>query len=278
MTDGFRRAAMAERAARTGGAVADEQFREGVAVETKTDRTDLVTAADRSAQRRILSTIRGGFPDDAFVCEEDADPADATAGAPDHRETVPDTGPAWVIDPIDGTANYVRGIAFWATSVAAVVGGDTVAAATVLPAKGEVYAAGPEGATRDGTELAVSDRADPAIFAVGLLGRLPGGDAYATLFRDAADRVGDLRRLGCMQGTLALVASGGLDAAITPAPTQPWDTIAGVHLIRQAGGTVTDLRGNPWTPDSVGLVASNGQAHEELLAVARAGTDGPGQD
>lgn len=272
MVDRTRRAALAERAARAGAVVARQRFRDQLAVETKAGKTDLVTESDRDAQRQILATIHDEFPDDAFVCEETATPPAMPADAFDMRETVPDTEPAWVIDPIDGTANYVRETQFWGTSVAAVVDGSPVGVATYLPAIGDLYAAGPDSVTRDGTQISVSDRNDPETFAVGLLGWWPTkrDGEYADLFHAAATRFGDLRRLGSMQGSLALVAAGSLDAAFMPARPHPWDAIAGVHLIRQAGGTVTDIHGDPWTLDSQGLVVSNGAAHETVREVLRA--------
>jgi myo-inositol-1(or 4)-monophosphatase len=74
-----------------------------------------------------------------------------------------------------------------------------------------------------------------------------------------------------MQGVLALVASGSLDAAFMPATPHPWDAVAGAHLIRRAGGTVTDVHGDPWRHDSQGLVVSNGAAHEVVLEAVREG-------
>lgn len=272
MTDGSRRAAVAERAARAGGVVARETFREPLSVETKADKNDLVTAADRDAQRQVLSTLAREFPNDAYVCEEPDEGAESDADL-DRRERVPSSGDAWVVDPIDGTANYVRGMRFWATSVAAVVGAEPVGVATYLPAEGDIYAAGPESVTLNDEPMAVSERADPETFAVGLIGWWPlrESERYAATFRAAAGAFGDVRRLGCMQGVLALVASGSLEAAFMPNRPHPWDSIAGVHLVRRAGGTATDLEGERWTPESTGLVVSNGLAHEHVLEVAREG-------
>lgn len=271
MSDETRRAALAERAARAGGVVAREAFRGELAVETKAHANDLVTATDRDAQRQVIATIRQEFPADAFVCEEDTRPPEPTG--PDEAtklDAVPDDRDTWVVDPIDGTSNFVRGIRFWGTSVAAVVRGEPVGVATAMPAEDDVFAAGPESVTRNDEPMSVSDRADPTTFAVGLIGSWPmrASERYAGLFRSAASTFGDVRRLGCMQGVLALVASGGLEAAFMPQRPEPWDAIAGVHLIRRAGGAATDLAGERWTPESTGLVVSNGQAHEEVLAVA----------
>jgi myo-inositol-1(or 4)-monophosphatase len=81
---------------------------------------------------------------------------------------------------------------------------------------------------------------------------------------------GDLRRFGSAQVTLAKVAAGSLDAAASAQPRpNPWDTVAGVYMVERAGGTVTDVHGDPWDPGCDGLVASNGTAHDEVLAVVQ---------
>ncbi|MEF8888010.1 MAG: inositol monophosphatase, partial [Haloarculaceae archaeon] len=206
------------------------------------------------------ATVSQEFPDDPFLCEEEV----PVVGSVDRRESVPATGPAWVVDPIDGTANYVRGLRYWATVVAALVDGDPVGVATYLPAQEDVYAAGPGSVTHNGHSMRVSGRSDPETFALGTVGRWPREDGGASL-DDLGGRFGDVRRIGSMQATLALVAAGSLEGAVATGTPHPWDSIAGAALIRRAGGTVTDLRGEPWTHDSVGLVASNGQAHEHLL-------------
>ena len=278
MTDAHHRAAVAERAARAGGVVARKRFRGDLAVETKANKNDVVTQADRDAQGQVVATIRGEFADDAFLCEEELvtrTGPETGATAPESVGTVPDVGSAWVVDPIDGTANYVRGIGTWTTSVAAVSGGETVGSATYFPVDGTFYGAGPDSVTRDGESLSVSERTDPETFAVVPVGWWAQDDRgeFGRLCTAVADRFGDLRRIGSFQATLAFIADGALDGAVGTTPTNPWDTLAGVHLIRRAGGTVTDLDGEPWRHDSVGLVASNGTAHGELLSAATAALD-----
>ncbi|WP_336339214.1 inositol monophosphatase family protein [Haloarcula brevis] len=270
MTDASHRAAVAERAARAGGVVAREQFRGSLSVESKANKNDLVTETDRDAQRQVVATIREAFPDDGFLCEEELS---IVAGPESDRDaeavdSVPENGAAWVIDPIDGTANYVRGMRLWATSVCAVVDGDPVASVTYLPSYGDLYAVGPESATRDGTGLSVSGRTDPETFAVAPVGWWDR-DARAEFGRlcgAIGDRFGDIRRLGSFQATLAHVADGALEGLACTRPMNPWDTLAGVHMVRRAGGTVTDLDGEPWSHDSDSVVASNGEAHEALVA------------
>lgn len=272
MSDATRRAAIAERAARAGGVVARERFRGDFEVETKSHRNDLVTDADHEAQEQVLSTLATEFPADTYVCEEAAASIPGV-GSIDYADEVPERGDAWVVDPVDGTANYARGIRFWATSVTAVVDGRPVGTATYLPAETDTYTAGPESVCLDGTTLTVSERSDLGTFAVALVGWWPTeeGARTAALYRAAAETFGDVRRFGCMQGALALVAAGALDAAFMPTRPQPWDSLGGVYLIRRAGGVATDLDGAPWDRESDGLVVSNGRAHDAVLqAVAEA--------
>lgn len=254
------RAAVARRAARAGAAVAAAQFRANVAVETKSGKTDVVTEADRAAQRRVLEVVAESYPDDAVVGEEE-----------DAAKTVPETGDSWVVDPIDGTNNFVRDVPFWATAVAAVADGEPVAACNAAPALGDVYTADESGTYLDGAEVSVSPVDDPDRAAVSPTIWWPPDrrDEYARACEAIVSRFADLRRFGSAQVTLGMVASGSMEGTITNVEASPWDTIAGVYLVRQAGGRVTGLDGERWTHDSRGLVASNGHLHDEVLAAAR---------
>jgi myo-inositol-1(or 4)-monophosphatase len=132
------------------------------------------------------------------------------------------------------------------------------------------YLAG-EATRLNGAPVSVSDRTDPETFAVAVLGWGPHGnrDAYAALSDAVVRACGDMRRFGSMQSALAFVASGGLDAAVATRRPNPWDSVAGAHMVRAAGGVVTDLSGDRWRHDSQGLVASNGRDHERLVELAR---------
>jgi myo-inositol-1(or 4)-monophosphatase len=209
----------------------------------------------------VATVVEDAFPGETVVGEEEDTP-----------KVVPESGAAWVVDPIDGTNNYVRHLPVWATSVAAVVDGAAVGAATVLPAVGEAYVADPGSAARGDRPLRVSEETDPeaATVAPTMWWAMDRRDEYAAATGELVRRFGDMRRLGCAQATLAHVAEGALEGAVTNVSTNPWDTVAGVFLVRQAGGQVTDLDGERWRPDSRGLVASNGHLHGELLAAARA--------
>jgi len=263
MSEDTERARVAEAAARAGGEHALSAFRDDLDVETKANKTDVVTRLDREAQQRVVATIRETFPDEPVVGEE---PAEGV------RTTVPETGPAWVVDPIDGTNNYVRGVRLWATSVAAVVDGEPVAAANVLPATGDSYRLGPGGATRNGEPVATSGRSDPETFRVVPVMWWPRERRaeYAALTREILTRFDDIARYGSAQAALSMVADGAVEGAVTNVETNPWDTIAGAGMVRAAGGRVTNLEGERWSHDDRGLVATNGRAHGEALAAARA--------
>lgn len=254
------RIVVARRAAEAGATVAIDRFRTGIDVEQKGDKTDVVTAADRDAQRAVVEVIREAYPDDAIVGEEG-----------DALKRVPPTGDAWVIDPIDGTNNYVRDTRLWGTAIAAVRDGTPVAGATNLPALGDQYWTDGEEAYRNGDPVSVSDREDPETCAVTptMWWDFDERPQYRRACQAVVDRFGDLRRIGCAQAELAGVAEGSLDGVLTDIRAHPWDTLAGVAMIRAAGGTVTDIDGDPWRYDSVGLVASNGQIHATLLAAAQ---------
>ena len=231
------RADCALRAAETGGSVALESFRGDVAVETKSGKTDVVTQADRDAQRRVTATIREAYPD----------------------------------DPIDGTNNYVRGVPVWTTSVAATVDGEAVAGASVCPAFGDTFLLENGTARFNGEVLSVSDRTDPETFAVAptMWWEFDRREEYVGICRGILERFGDMRRYGSAQYALALCATGALDAVVTNVEAYPWDSVVGAGLVEAAGGVVTDIEGEPWRHDSTGLVASNGEAHEAVLSAAR---------
>ena len=258
--DSERRATVALRAAEAGAAIAGEAFRTTLEVDHKDGKTDVVTQADRDAQETVIEAIREAFPDDPIVGEEE--------GA---LKRVPEEGPAWIVDPIDGTNNFVDGSRSFATAVAAVVDGEPVAAATVCPALGDTYRAGPGGVYLNDEPITVSEHTDPeaATACPTFWWDYDQRDQYAAATRELVSRFGDMRRYGCAQLELGMVAAGALDGVVTNLRANPWDTVAGVKLVREAGGTVTDLEGERWRHDSDGIVASNGGVHDELLAAAR---------
>jgi myo-inositol-1(or 4)-monophosphatase len=251
---------VARESADAGAAVATDLFRTDLAVETKRDKTDLVTRADDEAQAAVAEVLEREYPDAVVVGEED-----------DQRATIPSDGMAWLVDPIDGTNNYVTGNRRWATSVACLVDGRPVAAVNALPALGDTYTATPGDVRRNGTPVTVNDWTDPETFRVAPIIWWPMDrrDEYAAATAAIVDRFGDLRRPGSAQAALSLLAGGGIEGVITNVEANPWDTVAGAAMVEWAGGTVTDLEGDEWRHDSRGIVASNGGAHGTVLEAAQ---------
>ncbi|WP_205742924.1 inositol monophosphatase family protein [Halalkalirubrum salinum] len=256
------RQSVAVAAALAGGSVARSFFRTAVTESNKRgvgpaiNPGDIVTTADRHAQDAAVATINARFPDDTIVGEEG-----------DLPKRVPEQGFVWVIDPIDGTYNFARGAIGWTCSVAVLQDGRPIHAVNTAPAVSDTYTVSDGVVTRNGSPVTVSDRNDPKLAAVAAMGLPDFGhrEAYANSVSQLLLQFGNLRRIGSAQLTLSLVASGALDGAVTAYPLSPWDTIAGVELVRAAGGCVTDIDGSGWSWETPGLVASNGQIHEDLL-------------
>lgn len=266
---------VAEDAARAGGERALAGFRGQLDVETKSGPADVVTAVDRAAQAAVVDVIREAFPEEPIVGEEDE--AGTTASETD--TAVPATGRAWIVDPIDGTANFVRGQRFWTTAVTTVDDGEPVASVVYAPALEDCYVADADGARRNGDPISVSaeDRTEaaavcPTLTWPGGTGTVPDDESPAgvrdvPIERSLSARFGNWRRFGSAQLELALVADGGLEGALAGVSAAPWDTVAGIHLIRAARGKVTDASGVQWRHDATSLVASNGRLHESIRAV-----------
>lgn len=235
-------AALLTLAAGTAEAAADLLLRrrdDGVrVVATKSSEIDIVTAADHAAQELIRGTILAARPDDGFLGEEGGG-------------VVGTTGVTWVVDPLDGTVNYLYGAGPYAVSIAAVSGPAdpeswvALVGVVVVCTEGVTYAASRGGgAVADGRPIAVSraDRLDLALVATGL-----GYDRVARVrdLRTAAQlapAVRDLRMGGSAASDLCLVASGRLDAYYERA-LGPWDYAAGALIVLEAGGIATGTDG-----------------------------------
>ena len=225
---------------------------------------DPVTAADRASEAAILAVLRRLRPHDAVLSEE----AGAQAGA--------GSGRRWVVDPLDGTVNFLHGVPLCAVSVALEDedGPRAAVTATVQGAAGEVF-----GARRSGGAWCLGDEGNPlAVSSVDSLGRalLSTGFPYerrgrATVYTDALaaalEASQGVRRSGSACLDLAWVAAGRYEAH-WEFGLQPWDVAAGMLLVVEAGGRVTDSSGGPPRPGD--LVASNGLIHDDLLVVLAA--------
>ena len=198
-------------------------------------QNDFVTLADRESESRVIAVIRDAFPDDAFLAEEGGG-RDSGSGAA--RE--------WIIDPLDGTSNFIAGFPFWCVSVAAREKGEIAAGVVWDPLRGELYAAERgAGAFRDGERLAVVPRedVDGAFLATGFPFRSRDKiDDYLALFRALFLRARAIRRAGSAALDLANVAAGVFDGFFE-FRLAAWDIAAGAVLIEEAGGELTDFAG-----------------------------------
>lgn len=243
--------------AKQGASVAKELFKSDIETNTKNGKLDFVTTADIESQSEIINSIRSTYSSDTIIYEEG-----------NNEIKIPKSGDYWVIDPIDGTSNFVADNPFWATSVAVIRNHETKAAATIAPALSESYIFCDDSTFYNNKRASVSNKNKLDEFTVATILRY-GTDLdkeFSDLLKHSLLEFGDVRRLGSAQLTLGMVARGALDAcfAIQPNPN-PWDTVAGVKLVRQAGGEVTDIYGDPWSPDSRGLIATNGNVQKEIL-------------
>jgi myo-inositol-1(or 4)-monophosphatase len=248
-------------AARTGGDVVRDAF--GAAANVREKRPgDLVSDADVSSERAIRDVLARAAPEIAFVGEEEGG----------ERADV-----GWFVDPLDGTANFVHGFPVVGVSIALVVSGEPVVAVVHAPVLGDLYTARTGGgAFRNGDRIAISGRPlASAIAATGFPFRAKRErlDEYLPVFERAIRQFEDLRRAGSASLDLAWTAAGVLDGYFEQA-LATWDVAAGALLVREAGGVVTDWRGDEraWLT-SGDIVAGPPATHARLLElIAAAGT------
>ena len=196
-------------------------------VETKSTRTDMVTEMDRASETLVAERLRAARPHDAFLGEE------GTTGAGT-------TGVQWVVDPLDGTTNYLYGFPAWAVSVAAEVDGETVAGVVHDPTHGETFTAVlGAGAMCNGRALAVAGAADlaTALVATGFAYDARERFEQAETLTHVLPMVRDVRRAGAAALDLCWVALGRLDAFFERG-LQPWDRAAGALVASEAGAVV----------------------------------------
>src|SRR6266508_4238736 len=226
-------------------------------------KNDFVTFADRESEERIVESIRAAFPTDCFQAEE--------GGA--HGGGSSDEGRTWIIDPLDGTSNFIAGFPFWCVSIAARENGRLVAGVIWDPLRGEMYAAERGGgAFRNHDRIAVSRRD-------GLAGSFLGTgfpfraheqlDQYLALFRSVFLRARAIRRAGSAALDLAMLAAGVFDGFFE-FRLSPWDIAAGLLLIEEAGGRLTDFSGGTRFWERGNILAGSPGVAEGMLRVASA--------
>lgn len=222
-------------------------------------RRDVSTAADRQSEELITRRLAQRFPDHRVLGEE---------AVKEGREALRAlAGPTWIVDPLDGTVNFIQGIPLFTVSIGLVEDGRPILGVVHAPALGQTFWGAPgSGAFEGQRPIAVSATPflEESIVATGL-GYRRNDLADTNLDNVAAlgMRVRDLRRLGSAALDMAYVASGRLDA-YWELHLMPWDVAAGAALVRAAGGRVTDQRGGEDWLFGGHIVVSNGLLHEDL--------------
>jgi myo-inositol-1(or 4)-monophosphatase len=249
---------LAVAAARAGGEIVAAGFGAHTTTEYK-GRNDPVTEVDRASEAAILAVLSAERRDDAVVGEE------GTSRSGSER--------MWLVDPLDGTVNFVHGLAQVSVSVALYEGDRALAGVVLDPIHDELFAAAAgRGATRNDAPMAVSATADlgTALLVTGFpYDHHEHAGAYVATLEAMLRRVNGVRRLGSAALDLCYVAAGRLDA-YWEYELKPWDIAAGVLIVEEAGGRVTDPFGAPTTPQTRHLVASNGPLHEEVRELVAA--------
>ncbi len=251
-------------AAEAAGLLSERQTSPG-AIGTKTSATDLVSEVDHASERLIVDAIRQARPGDGIVGEEGtAD--DGTSGW------------RWVIDPLDGTINYLYGLPSYAVSIAVERDGQAEVGVVAQPAHRETFCAiRGRGATRNGVPITASSHADlaTALVGTGFSYEAERRATQATVLARVLPAVRDIRRAGAASVDLCWVACGRLDGYYEHG-LQPWDFAAGALIATEAGAHTGDLEGGP--PSGVFTMAAGSALFEPLrqLLVA-AGAEGAGQ-
>lgn len=247
---------VAREAARAAGALLAESFGGKLHVRKK-GRVDLVTDADIQAEKLVMEMIRSNFPQDQILAEESG-----MQQSPSNR--------VWLIDPLDGTTNFAHAFPFFATSIGLEIDGAMVAGAVYNPVMGEYFEARRGGgASLNGSPIQVSATSDltEALLATGFPYNLrENPELHVGRFEKMLLRAQGVRRPGSAAIDLCCVAAGRFDG-FWEVGLKPWDTAAGILIVEEAGGRVTTLNGERFTPYAGSILAANPSLHGEMLSV-----------
>lgn len=242
-------------AAKKGGEILSKYFDQAPLEREVKDDKSFVTKADKEAEAAIFEVLKSEYPNHAVLGEEGTD---TNQGAEFQ----------WVIDPLDGTRNFVNGIPIFAVSLGLIKGDEVVAAVVYNPITRSLYAAEKgKGLTYNGKNARVSEQeAKDGVITFG-----PGQkdkDSLNSLMAISENYFKSKRYLGCTALELGYVARGGTESFVCLG-LKKWDYAGGALLIQEGGGKITDFDGNAWTPEKNYFVASNGVAHDKALELVK---------
>jgi myo-inositol-1(or 4)-monophosphatase len=249
-----------EEAVRTGGRVVQDWI--GRTDVRKKGPADLVTQADFASQEAVRQTVLGAFPEHCLLGEESV----PGQSAPDRAEY------RWIVDPLDGTTNFVHGVPHYCVSLALERNGELLVGAVFDPTRDECFtAAASQGARLNGQPIRVSEVAQlsEALAAVGFPYDLKPDSPDLLLFLDMLHRCQAIRRTGSSALNLCYLAAGRFDLYWSYS-TKVWDVAAGVLIVREAGGLVTSTSGGDFLLDEARfLAAANENLHAQLRDAAK---------
>ncbi len=235
-------------------------------IETKNTAVDMLTEADTASQALILETLTTRFPDHSILAEEEGGDQQRSGRA------------LWLVDPLDGTTNFASRFPVFAVSIALWVDGqpvlgvvqDVVRSRTYWTAAGQgAWMATPERLDESRLQTSQTRELNQSLLATGFpYVRATAKDNNLAEFNYLMPRVRGIRRAGAAALDQAWLADGRLDG-YWEARLSPWDWAAGVLLMLEAGGVVTDYAGNPWRLGADQMVAANPYLHEKLLAAVQ---------
>ncbi|MFH1508648.1 MAG: inositol monophosphatase family protein [bacterium] len=215
---------------------------------------EIVTVVDKEAEKVILKYLQEKFPEHNYISEE---------SEPSFNESEL----TWIIDPLDGTLNYTMNNPVFCTSIGLAKGNEMVLGVVHNPLSGDYYVAEKgQGAYLNDKKIAVSGEINLKNSVVGYCHGREDADMLwsAEMYKMLKPKVMDIRRFGSAALELAYTASGKLESFYIN-HVNSWDVAAGVLLVQEAGGMVTDFSGKPWNIRSNDMLASNGLVHDENL-------------
>ena len=248
--------------ARDAGRLLAERFGRALQINNKSE-VDLVTESDLASERLIIDRIKSHYPRHAILAEESG------ASEPADREKQSDW--RWIIDPLDGTTNYAHGYPCYCVSIALACKGRMEIGVVYDPTRDEMFSAERgRGASLNGRRLRVSQTAElaRALLCTGFPYDVRERNEFARHFANFILNAQGVRRDGAAALDLAYVAAGRFDG-FWEEGLKPWDVAAGILLIEEASGRVSNYAGEPIDIHKPPVVASNGLIHEDMMRVLR---------
>ena len=250
------------RAIDAGAAELRRYFNGSFTISSKATINDLVTDADHASEKAIIKIIQDKHPDHFILSEE--------TGSVKTNSNI-----KWIIDPIDGTINFANGIPICCVSIGVEQDGEMLMGAVFNPFMNELFFAEKgKGATLNEKPIKVSDK-DNLLTSCLVTGfpyqYLDAPNGPLEIFEKLIRKSIPVRRLGSAALDLCWTAAGRFDGFYEH-KLQAWDSAAGYLIVQEAGGVVTDLKGEKFNPYQPGIIASNGKIHDQLLALMKGGS------